>query len=104
MALGCGLIAALPASLGAMAYVGPLLIVTPGYALFQAANNAAVMADGAAEQRGVVAGLLTLSRNLGLITGASALAAAYGWAGLLPGFAMAVAMLAVALGLARRAQ
>ena len=104
MLAGCVLIAVLPVSLGAIGYVGPLVLVTPGYALFQAANNAAVMADGAAEQRGVVAGLLTLSRNLGLITGASALAAAYGWAGLLPGFAMAVAMLAVALGLARRAQ
>ncbi|MFG6487823.1 MFS transporter [Roseateles sp. BYS78W] len=104
MAAGCVLIVVLPASLGAVAYVGPLVVVTPGYALFQAANNAAVMADVATQQRGVVSGLLTLSRNLGLIAGASALAAAYGWAGLRPGFAIAVAMLVVAVGLAKRAK
>lgn len=104
MALGCGLIAALPASLGAMAYVGPLLIVTPGYALFQAANNTAVMADVAATQRGVVSGLLTLSRNLGLITGASAMAAVFVAGGLRVSFVIATGLVVFAFGLARRAK
>ena len=102
MALGCGLIALLPASLGAVAYVGPLVIVTPGYALFQAANNAAVMAGVAAGRRGVVSGLLTLSRNLGLITGASAMAAVYAAGGLRLSFLVATALVGLALALGGR--
>ncbi|MNG29450.1 hypothetical protein D3C84_1148780 [compost metagenome] len=35
------------------------------------------MADVSPEQRGVISGLLNLSRNLGLITGASALGAVF---------------------------
>ena len=102
MALGCGLVALLPASLGAMAYVGPLVVVTPGYALFQAANNTAVMAGVAASRRGVVAGLLTLSRNLGLITGASAMATVFAAGGLRLSFAAATVLVALALALGRR--
>mgnify|MGYP006211203185 CR=1 FL=1 len=52
---------------------------TIGYALFQTANNTAVMSDIATEQRGVIAGMLNLSRNLGLITGASAMGAVFVW-------------------------
>lgn len=68
---------ALPAA-GVAGYVGPLAVITAGYALFQAANNTAVMADAGA-QRGVVSGLLNLSRNLGLVTGASAMGAVFAW-------------------------
>lgn len=68
---GCVLLALLPATLGVAGYVGPLVVVTAGYALFQTANNTAVMADVEKDRRGVVSGLLNLSRNLGLITGAS---------------------------------
>jgi EmrB/QacA subfamily drug resistance transporter len=60
-----------PASAGVAGYIVPLVFLTAGYALFQAANNAAVMADTLPEERGVTSGLLNLSRNLGLITGAS---------------------------------
>jgi MFS family permease len=102
MALGCGLIALLPSSLGAIAYVGPLVIVTPGYALFQAANNTAVMSDVAADQRGVVAGLLTLSRNLGLISGASAVSAVFAAGGLRVCFGLAAGLVALAWMLAGR--
>ena len=77
MLVGSLLLSLLPASLGAAGYVGPLVVVTPGYALFQVANNAAVMADVEAAQRGVVGGLLNLSRNLGLVTGASLMAAVF---------------------------
>ncbi|MCX7164857.1 MAG: MFS transporter [Rhodocyclales bacterium] len=71
MLLGCALLSLLPARFGIPAYIAPLVVVTAGYALFQAANNTAVMTSIRPEQRGVVAGLLNLSRNLGLITGAS---------------------------------
>jgi hypothetical protein len=39
--------------------------------LLEAANNTAVIRDVRPEQRGVTSGMLNLSRNLGLITGAS---------------------------------
>ncbi|PWC48594.1 MFS transporter [Azospirillum sp. TSA6c] len=68
---GCVLLALLPATLGVAGYVGPLVVVTAGYALFQTANNTAVMVDVEKDRRGVVSGVLNLSRNLGLITGAS---------------------------------
>jgi Na+/melibiose symporter-like transporter len=48
-----------------------------GYALFQTGNNTAVMADIPPDRRGVVSGLLNLSRNLGLITGASVMGAVF---------------------------
>jgi len=104
MALGCAVIGLLPTSLGAGGYVGPLVIVTPGYALFQAANNTAVMADVAQDQRGVISALLTLSRNLGLVTGAAALGAVFAAAGLQIAFAVATGLVLVALGLAKRAR
>lgn len=59
------------------AYAGALGLITAGYASFQSANNTAVMASATADQRGVVSGLLNLSRKLGLITGASAMGAVF---------------------------
>ena len=50
----------------------PIVVVTVGYALFQTANNTAVMTNLRPDQRGVVSGLLNLSRNLGLVTGVGA--------------------------------
>jgi hypothetical protein len=61
----------LPATFGIAGYIAAIAVLTPGYQLFQAANNTAVMMDIGPDQRGVVSGLLSLSRNLGLITGAS---------------------------------
>ncbi len=77
MAVGTFALAMGPIQLGAWGYVLPLVVVTAGYAVFQAANNTAVMADLAPLQRGVVSGLLNLSRNLGLITGASVMGAVF---------------------------
>ena len=62
------------------------------------------MSEVAAEQRGIVAGPPTLSRNLGLVTGASAIATVYPAGGLPLSFVIATGLLAVALGLARRAR
>ncbi len=74
---GCGLLSVIPAALGVSGYVGPIVITTTGYALFQAANNTAIMTGIAADQRGAVSGMLNLSRNLGLITGASVMGAVF---------------------------
>lgn len=71
MAAGALALAMMPAGGGVPGYLGALALITAGYALFQAANNTAVMADIAPSQRGLTSGLLNLARNLGLITGAS---------------------------------
>ena len=77
MAAGAALLAMMPAAFGVPAYVGAIVVLTAGYALFQAANNTAVMTGVGADKRGVVSGLLNLSRSLGLITGASAMGAVF---------------------------
>lgn len=74
---GCGGLALLPISLGVLGYVMAIVTTTTGYALFQAANNTQVMVGVAAEQRGLISGLLNLSRNLGLITGTAAMGAVF---------------------------
>jgi MFS family permease len=89
IALGCSALALLPAGAGAggdlpvwaaLRYLVPIACTTASYALFQAANNTALLGDLHPGQRGVVAGLLSLSRNLGLITGASAMGALFAFA------------------------
>jgi EmrB/QacA subfamily drug resistance transporter len=77
MAAGSSMLSILPATLGISAYVGPIVVLTAGYALFQTANNAAVMTDRTPDERGVVSGMLNLSRNLGLVTGASVMGAVF---------------------------
>lgn len=76
---GSVLMVLLPGQLGWPGYAGSLAVMTSGYALFQAANNTAVMARAPGEGRGLVSGLLGLSRNLGLVTGASAMGALFVW-------------------------
>lgn len=77
IAAGSFLLAALPTAFGVPGYVAPLVMLTAGYSLFQTANNTAVMADVPADRRGVVSGMLNLSRNLGLVTGASVMGALF---------------------------
>jgi MFS family permease len=77
VAAGSLVLSLLPATLGIAGYVAPIVVVTAGYALFQAANNTAVMTDVRADQRGVISGLLNLSRNLGLVTGAAVMGAVF---------------------------
>lgn len=100
MALGCSALALFPPSFGVWGYVAPLAVVTAGYALFQAANNTAVMRGSSAGERGVISGLLNLARNLGLVTGASAMGAVFAVAGMRITFALAAALLAAALAVA----
>ncbi|APV43049.1 MFS transporter [Pseudomonas frederiksbergensis] len=77
MATGCLMLSVLPESFGIGGYLLPMVVITIGYALFQTANNTVVMADVQPDQRGVISGMLNLSRNLGLITGASVLGAVF---------------------------
>jgi len=77
IAAGSLLLAAMPRAFGIAGYVAPLALLTASYALFQTANNTAVMTDVPADSRGVVSGLLNLSRNLGLVTGASVMGAVF---------------------------
>lgn len=71
MATGAVAMPVFSALFGLAGYIVAVVVLTPGYQLFQAANNAAVMTGIAADERGITSGLLNLSRNLGLITGAS---------------------------------
>ncbi|MFC9330128.1 MFS transporter [Kitasatospora sp. NPDC057015] len=117
-AIACGalLLSVTPATLGIPGYLAPIVVVTAGYAVFQTANNTAVMADVRPEQRGVVSGMLNLSRNLGLVTGASVMGAVFALAsattdvttahpdavatGMRVTFAVAAVLVVVALALA----
>lgn len=77
MTAGAFVLVAVPSSFGVAGYIAGIAILTPGYQLFQAANNTAVMMDVGPDRRGVVSGMLSLSRNLGLITGASVMGALF---------------------------
>lgn len=74
---GAGVLALASEQLGVAGYVAPIVAMTAGYALFQAANNTVIMRGVGPDQRGVVSGLMSLSRNLGLITGTSAMGAVF---------------------------
>jgi len=113
---GAALLAAMPARAGVPGYVGPMVVVTLGYALFQTANTTLVMREAPGPERGAVSGMLNLSRNLGLITGASVMGAVFALAagtaevataapaavvtGTRTTFAVAAALVAVALAVA----
>jgi hypothetical protein len=77
IAVGSFTLSMMPVALGLPGYIGPIVVITVGYALFQTANNTVVMAEIRADQRGVISGMLNLSRNLGLITGASVMGAVF---------------------------
>lgn len=112
---GTALLALLPAPGCVAGYIGPIVVITLGYALFQTANNTIVMRAISADQRGVASGLLNLARNLGLITGASAMGAVFALgagttaltqaspealaAGMRVAFGVAAGLMLVALGL-----
>lgn len=116
MAAGSLALSLLPGPLGLSGYIGAIAVLTPGYQLFQASNNAVVMTGVAPGRKGVISGLLGLSRNLGLITGASAMGAVFAFAaaaddmaaagpgavatGLQVTFAVAAGLMMLALGIA----
>ena len=116
MVIGSSALGLAPASLGIAGYAVPIIVVTASYALFQTANNSAVMTDVPPDQRGVISGMLNLSRNLGLITGASVMGAVFALAsrasqltaasqdaiatGMQVTFAVAAALVVIALAIA----
>jgi EmrB/QacA subfamily drug resistance transporter len=77
MVAGLCALTMLPAMFGVAGYIAAIAILTPGYQMFQAANSTIIMTDIRADQRGVISGMLSLSRNLGLITGASVMGAVF---------------------------
>ncbi|WP_254634336.1 MFS transporter [Mesorhizobium sp. GbtcB19] len=80
MVAGCFALAVLPGAFGVAGYAAAIILLTPGYQLFQAANNTAIMAGVASSERGVVSGMLSLSRNLGLVTGTAVMGAVFAFA------------------------
>ena len=89
MAAGAFALSVLASMFGVAGYVAAIVVLTPGYQLFQAANNTAVMANVHPDQRGVISGMLSLSRNLGLITGASMMGTVFALASKTPDIATA---------------
>jgi EmrB/QacA subfamily drug resistance transporter len=120
MAVGSAMLSMLPATMGVSGYIMTIVVITLGYGLFQTANNTAVMKDVRPEQRGVISGMLNLSRNLGLITGASVMGAVFALAagtsdiaaarpedvatGMRTTFAVAATLIVVALVIAMKIQ
>jgi EmrB/QacA subfamily drug resistance transporter len=120
MAAGCSVLAFVPAAFGIAGYLAPIACITASYALFQTANNTAIMSDIRPEQRGAISGMLSLSRNLGLVTGACAMGAVFAFAsgtnsittarpeavasGMHITFAVAAGLIVVALSLAAGAR
>jgi MFS family permease len=116
VAAGCCVLSVMPALSGIAGYIAPIVVVTAGYALFQTANNTGVMTEVHPDRRGVVSGMLNLSRNLGLVTGASVMGAIFALAsattdvatappeavaaGMRVTFAVAAGLIAVALAIA----
>jgi MFS family permease len=77
IAVGAAVLSMLPARFGVAGYIAPIVVMTASYALFQASNNTVIMTGIRPAQRGVISGMLSLSRNLGLITGASVMGAVF---------------------------
>ncbi|MFT3811071.1 MAG: MFS transporter [Micropepsaceae bacterium] len=113
---GALLLAFAPNMMGVIGYLLSVIVLTPGYQLFQAANNTAALANVPAARRGTVSGALNLSRNIGLIAGASLMGAVFAFgvgtgefanapsSGIADGmrltFLLASAMILVAIGIA----
>ena len=75
--IGSSMLAILPKLMGISGYIMPIIILTSGYQLFQAANNTMTLADVPKARQGMVSGLLSLSRNMGLIIGVSVMGAIF---------------------------
>ncbi len=69
----------LPIEFGTAGYILAAVILSPGYQLFQASNNTILMTESPFEQKGLVSSLNNLSRNLGLLSGASLMGAIFIW-------------------------
>jgi len=79
IAAGALALSLLPLEFGLAGYIVPIIAMTTGYALFQASNTTGIMANVGPAERGVVSGMVSLARNLGLVTGASAMGAVFSY-------------------------
>lgn len=79
MVFGCVLLMLTDMNYGIPGYVLPLILITLGYSFFQTANNTESLLGVSVDQKGVLSGLLGLSRNLGLVIGASIMGAVFVW-------------------------
>lgn len=77
---GCVMVVTIPAAWGPFGYLAAMIVTTVSYAAFQNANNAHVMQGVDPRKRGIVSGLINLSRNLGQVTGAAAMGALFAYA------------------------
>lgn len=57
--MGAGALTLILSGFGIAGYVLPIVAMTSGYAVFQAANNTTMMTNALPDQRGVISGLLT---------------------------------------------
>lgn len=80
MAIGLLLLTVISRFTGVTGYLAPIILITAGYAVVQTANNTSIMSGIEPDRRGLYSGLLSLSRNLGLITGASTMGAIFAFA------------------------
>lgn len=64
----------LPVHIGVTGYIVSLIMLTPCFQLFLTGNNTAIINAAPEDQRGIISGLMGLSRNLGFMTGASVMA------------------------------
>lgn len=77
MGSGTALLAVGSEACGVGGYVLPLMITTGSYAVFQTANNLVALQKAAPSDRGLISGVLNLSRNLGLISGTTLMGAVF---------------------------
>jgi MFS family permease len=71
MCLGAILFALLPLYFGWYGYIAAIVILTPGRQMFLASNHTYILHTANDSQKGLLSGMLNLSKNLGLLTGAS---------------------------------
>ena len=71
--VGAAAMAGLPYLWGIIGFALAFILLAPGYQLFLAALNTSVMESATHENRGLISGLLNLSRNFGFIIGVTAM-------------------------------
>lgn len=113
MLAGLAALSTVAVGFGVAGYMAAIVTVTIGYAFFQVANNTAIVTGAPDGRRGAVSGMLGLSRNLGLVTGASVMGSLFAAAsaalddvagGMRVTFAAAAVLILVALAAAVHAQ
>lgn len=71
MTIGVFCFAYLPVLFGVYGYIAALLVMTPGRQFFLTSNNTYVLNSVDEQEKGLASGILNLTKNLGLMTGAS---------------------------------